>query len=1009
MKYINICKALYDYTPQADDELEIREDDVLYILENDDPEWLKAQLKSTSVDEIGPIGIVPANYVDEAEPIGSVKALYDYEAQQEEELNFAEDDILVLYENDDPDWFLVKSRDGQIGLVPSNYVETIVASPPEPATLPTPSLAGHESVAEITPGVSSASGEWAVQEYDPVKKKKTKNKGNLFIANGLLCYGSSTDKALPVQQYPLQDVTQCSLDGKLIHIALIDGTLYDFQLASKTDAKAIHTILDSVTPAPNVPTIIEPVHHDAAIPTPPPLPAHATSPAPAAPATTAVDEPACEPRWGVVLYAFDGQADDELTVQENDQVLITDYVSSDEWWTVEYQDGRSGIIPASYAMFHEDFEAQEAQEQEAERLRQEQEQQAAAAAAEEEEQQRAAAASAAAAAQQQHAHQQQQDKERVRQLEVDRRRKMQEETKQRELAAHKPSPHLAPAIASPLASSPRLVTSSPQQPISSPRRSDIPAPLPPSTPKKSPVMASPSAPPQPEGAKVRTWTDRTGAFKVDAQFLSIGNGKIRLHKVNGVKIDVPLQKMCAEDLKYIEQQTGQRLLDDKLDDHLPLAHFANNNAAGDGFHWFDYFAKINIPANHAMRYAASFQQEGLTEKDLDSLTHRRMKALGLLEQHVRRLEGYLEASTIDPPSDSEEAGASRRKGKKSVTFGSTTTIHDSDGFDADARQRQIDEDERFARQLQQEEDKQSPNRTHLQRRGTGRPTPSVSAPKDMNTEIMDKIKSQLSSQPLQPKPAAPSLPSRSSMAINTPPPTASSTPIAPTPSAPPPPPAAAASFASTPAPATAPAASGFQDDAWTNRPTNGPASTTWTSPAQPSAPSLPQQPQPPAMPARQRPTPQVSQTNAVNPQQLNQWLQPNTAASPSPQQQPVMQPMMQPPQQLQPQATGLMASPAQPMLPNPAFQAANPQLPFGQQPLQQPLYMQPQPATLAPTPAPLQAQPTGRTWMSPLTILLAMARFKSNPLGCSRRNSPPCSNQLNPNSHHFSLPKSLPR
>ncbi|OAD07596.1 hypothetical protein MUCCIDRAFT_126132, partial [Mucor lusitanicus CBS 277.49] len=56
--------------------------------------------------------------------------------------------------------------------------------------------------------------------------------------------------------------------------------------------------------------------------------------------------------------------------------------------------------------------------------------------------------------------------------------------------------------------------------------------------------------------KVRMWTDRTGAFKVEAQFLSCANGKIRLFKTNGVKIDVPTQKMCIEDLKYIEQETG---------------------------------------------------------------------------------------------------------------------------------------------------------------------------------------------------------------------------------------------------------------------------------------------------------------------------------------------------------------------------------------------------------------------------------------------------------------------
>lgn len=66
MKYTTICKALYDYTAQSDEELTFKEDDILYILDKDeDPDWWKAQLKPASLDQVGPIGLVPANYVDE--------------------------------------------------------------------------------------------------------------------------------------------------------------------------------------------------------------------------------------------------------------------------------------------------------------------------------------------------------------------------------------------------------------------------------------------------------------------------------------------------------------------------------------------------------------------------------------------------------------------------------------------------------------------------------------------------------------------------------------------------------------------------------------------------------------------------------------------------------------------------------------------------------------------------------------------------------------------------------
>ena len=35
------------------------------------------------------------------------------------------------------------------------------------------------------------------------------------------------------------------------------------------------------------------------------------------------------------------------------------------------------------------------------------------------------------------------------------------------------------------------------------------------------------------------WHDRSGQFRVEAAFLGFANGKIRLHKVNGVVIEVP--------------------------------------------------------------------------------------------------------------------------------------------------------------------------------------------------------------------------------------------------------------------------------------------------------------------------------------------------------------------------------------------------------------------------------------------------------------------------------------
>lgn len=55
--------------------------------------------------------------------MGRVKALYEYAAREENELSFAEDELLTLLSQLDSDWWLVRNGAGQCGLIPSNYVE----------------------------------------------------------------------------------------------------------------------------------------------------------------------------------------------------------------------------------------------------------------------------------------------------------------------------------------------------------------------------------------------------------------------------------------------------------------------------------------------------------------------------------------------------------------------------------------------------------------------------------------------------------------------------------------------------------------------------------------------------------------------------------------------------------------------------------------------------------------------------------------------------------------------
>lgn len=142
-------------------------------------------------------------------------------------------------------------------------------------------------------------------------------------------------------------------------------------------------------------------------------------------------------------------------------------------------------------------------------------------------------------------------------------------------------------------------------------------------------------------------------------------GKIHLHKVNGVKIAVPVTKMSVEDLEYVERATGESLDDDKpLSDLKRRSTLRAKESTPTGprspvgiavekkpdYEWFDFFLKCGVNPQICERYAQAFHKDQMGEENLPDITPALLRTLGLKEGDILRVTKYLETkygSTAD--------------------------------------------------------------------------------------------------------------------------------------------------------------------------------------------------------------------------------------------------------------------------------------------------------------------------------------------------------------------------
>jgi hypothetical protein len=324
------------------------------------------------------------------------------------------------------------------------------------------------------------------------------------------------------------------------------------------------------------------------------------------------------------------------------------------------------------------------------------------------------------------------------------------------------------------------------------------------------------APPDP--SQTRQWRDRTGQFRVEAAFLGYKNGVLRLHKVNGVVIEVPSEKMSVDDIRHAERimsrgdSTSRKTDDD--DDDEPLGKRQQSTQSTQSapapqkkappIDWFDFFLNAGCDLDDCTRYASSFERDKIDESILLDISEGTLRTLGLREGDIIRVNKAIDTRRPKPTVKAASLDANVPGGDEiSTSAGTTPSPGPPNLFTGPGGQ--------------------------LKNARRGRPTPSKSgstAPGAVDIDAISTASEQIarSTTPLVTSPiAAPIVPTTTISQVQSPPRSNSA------------------------------ATSGFDDDAWTNRPSST-KPVTPTPPAPERIPSVP--PLPGALPtAPPAPTP----------------------------------------------------------------------------------------------------------------------------------------------------------
>ncbi|CAI6332108.1 unnamed protein product [Periconia digitata] len=699
MVFLGIYRAIYDYAPQGDNELALAEGDLLMVLEKStEDDWWKAKKKGGDSDEDEPEGLIPNNYVEEAAPVCNAKALYDYTRQTDEELSFKEDAILDVYDLSDPDWTLV-GVDSDYGFAPANYID-VQEGAAQPASLASPPLPTRPQLPTVT-----------APDSDDEQQPPTPD-----------------SPAPPVQPSPAAALAGI-IQKKSEQSSLPRSTISPPPAIKPPTQKRVQFTpeeSDEEIPPPRLPQrpqseAFSPPPTRVQFASPPRSPESPPARSPRVRNVTfndydAGDNGPSTPLSGsgyhlYNIYEYITQPGKNkkmpITLGINiakGMVMIAPEKSRDgpqqEWSAekIEYhsQEGKHVFMELKQPSKSVDFHcgAKDTASEIVQALGE-----------------LSGAAKGVGLREVLAAGSGQSNVQKRGVMLFDFGAQGDDEVtvglgdeilvlddsasdewwKVRRLKNGKEG--VVPAnyveitesvpISAPAARLARSGTNAGRSVVEQNRREEEELARQASRRKRDSDLRSDQrskrdsssrdakSSAKPNTSKIRTWTDRSGSFKVEAEFLTVKDGKIHLHKVNGVKIAVPVPKMSVEDLEYVERAAGISLDDDK-----PLSDIKRRNTQRanerssrptsgitveqkPSYDWFDFFLQCGVNPQICERYAQTFAKDQMGEENLPDISEKLLRTLGIKEGDILRIMKHLDSKygrTGDKQNGDESGG-----------------------------------------------------------------------------------------------------------------------------------------------------------------------------------------------------------------------------------------------------------------------------------------------------------------------------------------------------------------